>query len=122
MTRRSPDGEACEAERVAGAAERGEDGGLERGGRAVGDGADRVRIGEGGVARGGGGREGEDGGEDEVAALGHRDGGTGNILLSLVGTKDWGVRRYAGSGRWARELVWDVRVLYTALGPSILLR
>jgi len=82
----SPDGEACEAERVAGAAERAEDGGLERGGRAVGDGADRVGVGEVGVVRGGGAREGEgeDGGEGEQAALGHLVGRTGNILLGLL--------------------------------------
>jgi hypothetical protein len=79
----SPHSEACEAERVAGAAERGEDRGLERGGRAVGDGADRVRVREAGVGRGGGGREGDDG-EDEQAAWGHLDGGTGNILLGSV--------------------------------------
>jgi hypothetical protein len=67
VTGRSPDGEACEAKRVAGAAERGEDGGLERGGRAVGDGTDRVGVREAGVGRGSGCRQGEDG-EGELAA------------------------------------------------------
>jgi hypothetical protein len=74
-SRRSPDGKAGEAEGVAGAADRRDDGGLERGDRAVGDRADRVGVGEGGGRGGhsGGGGEGNHGEshEEEAAALGH---------------------------------------------------
>jgi hypothetical protein len=73
-TGRSPDGKAGEAEGVAGAAERRNDGGLERGGRAVGDGADRVGVREGGVGgHSGGGGEGNhgEGREEGAAAVGH---------------------------------------------------
>ena len=91
----SPDGVAREAERVAGAAERGEDGGLERGDRAVGDGADRVGLGEAGLGRGRGGREGEDG-EDEQAAVGHLAGGMGKY--------------FTGSGRAGLRLATEAQI------------
>jgi hypothetical protein len=59
-----PDGEVkC----VEGAAERDEDGGLERGGHAVGDGTDWVGVREAGVGRGGGFRQREDN-EGELGA------------------------------------------------------
>ena len=91
----SPDGVAREAEGVAGAAERGEDGGVERGGHAVGDGADRVGLGEAGLGRGRGGREGEDG-EDEQAAGGHLAGGMGKY--------------FTGSGRAGLRLATEAQI------------
>lgn len=73
-TQHGPDGEAREAEGVAGAAERGEDGGLERRGGALGDGPDRVGVSEGGRdGHGGRGQDGER--QEEDAAVGHFAGG-----------------------------------------------
>jgi hypothetical protein len=110
----SPDGEAGEAEGVASAAERGDDGGLEHGRRAVGDGADRVGVGEG--RRGGhGGRGGEadhgDGREEEAAAVGHVAGAVRNILLGFVRGRVKRMRSMDGSGQRAPQH-WKSPVLY----------
>jgi hypothetical protein len=111
-TVRSPDGEAGETEGIAGAAERGEDGGLES---AVGDGADRVGVGEGrGGSDGSGGGEGGHGERyEEEAAVGHVAGGTGNIYFTCGPESEarWTVPSGRGTHRWPG--------LYIELGPFV---